>query len=253
MGNHKVSLKTVREYWFVRSLKVVLGLSLPAYFVLMFMNRELSFLKFVEVPLVFASVLLLITMVERLERHAKEDTRVFVRLYETPGDFYRELRNKVDEASKRVFTTYLRRYKPGLLGEAAESYFAECRAWADRSSDHVFRRVIIRSEHEGMRGWLKSELAAAVSAKGKGRHYSVRLLDWELHDADALSIAIVDGDYIFVAFSGEEDKLTGFSVCSPQLVANYFLPYFEKVWAAAKVPAASSSEESEEYVLRPVR
>jgi hypothetical protein len=250
MGLQKGSLQCMREYYFVRTLKAVLSLSLPAYFVFLFVNHELDFLKFVEVPLVFASILLLISMVECLERQAKDDSRVFVRLYETQGDFYRELRNKVDEASKRVFTTYLRRYKPGLLGEAADSYFAKCRAWADKSSDHVFRRVVIRSEHEGMAQWLENELAAAEAARAKGRHYSIRLLEWELHDADALSIAIIDSDYIFVAFSGEEDKLTGFSVRSPRLVSNYFLPYFEKMWAAAQVPAAGLSKGSEEHVLR---
>jgi hypothetical protein len=225
-------LELVRSRWSTASVKVVLGASLPTYFIFLFLNRELDFLRLVEIPLMFASVLLLISMVERIERQVDGEAKVFVRTYANQGEFYRELRNKVDQASDHVYTSYLRRYDNAFLGESAKSYFAECKAWAQRSDGHVFRRVITRSSLEHDRSWISQERKAEDAARRSGRHYTVRVLPWDLHDADALSIAIVDSEYIFVAFSGEEDKLTGFSLCSRRLAQDYFLPYYERIWSA---------------------
>ncbi|MEU8238443.1 hypothetical protein AB0C07_09375 [Actinoplanes missouriensis] len=246
-------LELARNLWFARTLKIALGASLPAYFIFLFLNRELAFLRIVEIPLMFASVLVLISMTERVERRLDGDASVSIETYASQAEFYRELRNRVDRASGHVYTSYLRRYEPALLGDAAKSYFAECKAWAQRSDAHIFRRVITRSSIEHDRKWIEEQRNFEGETRKRGRHYTVRILPWDLHDADAISVAIIDSEYIFVAFSGEEDKLTGFSLRSPRLAQDYFLPYYERIWTASTALAQWESADTSRSELEPLK
>jgi hypothetical protein len=121
-----------------------------------------------------------------------------------------------------------------MLGESAKTYFHECAAWAERSPDHHFRRVIALSSQQGMTEWMKGEAERSEKLRAKDVNYRVKILPWELRAVDALSVAIIDSEYVFVAFSGEEDKLVGFSLKSHRMATEYFGPYYEKLWTAGE-------------------
>jgi hypothetical protein len=213
------------------------------YFVALFFNRELGFLDSLQVPVMSASLLVLMSMLERVQRsiNCGDGDHVPVRIYPSHGDFYRDLRKHVDAAQRTVFTSYLRRYPPDTLGESALAYFNECNAWAERSQDHHFRRVIASmGSYEPLSKWARSQEAQARKLASQGVNHRVRILPWELREADAISIAIIDDEYVFITFSDEEDHLCGFSLRSRCLVKEYFLPYYCRLWNAstASVPAA---------------
>lgn len=223
-----------RTRWFHKCCKAALGACIPLYLAANFVNRELGFLASLQIPVLTASVLIIIASLERVERGLAAQGDIQVRMYPCHGDFYRDLRNHVDGAQRTIYTTYLRRYAPGALGESALAYFHECAAWAERSPDHHFRRVIASNNGSGeMNAWVSSEGARASQLQSKGSNYRVRLLPWELQNVDAISVAIIDSEYVFVTFSGEEDRLSGFSLKGQQLVQEYFQPYYDKLWNAS--------------------
>ena len=66
MALDETSLEKARRKWFVRTLEVVLAAAIPAYLIALFVNRELGFAKALELPLVFASLILAIELLQRL-------------------------------------------------------------------------------------------------------------------------------------------------------------------------------------------
>lgn len=225
--------EVLRNRIFSTVAKSALVLSIPAYFVALFVNRELGFLESLEIPIIAASILVVLNTVERIESRLQNPDWSQVRTYGSHTEFYLALRARVDKARRRVHTSYLRPYPPGELGESALSYFATCRAWADRSDEHRFRRVLLGSRDDGMADWLREELDAQENATH--RNYQVRVLDWSLRgESEAVSVALIDDEYLFFAFSGEQDNLVGFSVRSRKLVKDYFAKYHDNLWRAAR-------------------
>src|SRR6476620_7655925 len=62
------SVEKGRTRWYVRSVETVLVVAIPGYFVALFLNRELGVAKFLELPLIFASLLLAIELLQRQGR-----------------------------------------------------------------------------------------------------------------------------------------------------------------------------------------
>jgi hypothetical protein len=218
---------------FSGTVKVLLVLSIPAYVVALVLNRELGFFTWLEVPLISATLLLIVSLLERWAPDAAEE-RPTISFYRDHNEFYRETRARIAAARQRVFVTYMRRQGPNRLGEAARGHFDECVAWAERSTEHHFRRIMVHAENAEMREFMHQQRDAEVSVRAKGYNYNVRVIAWTLHDADALSVGIIDDEYVFVSYSADRDRLVAFSIRSRQLVKDYFEYYYEKLWTSAE-------------------
>jgi hypothetical protein len=219
--------------WFSRTIKALLVLSIPAYVVAVVVNRELGFLAWLEVPLISATLLLIVSLLERWVSDAT-DGRPAMSFYSDHNEFYRETRARIAAARKRVYVTYMRRHGPNRLGDAARAHFSECLAWAERSSEHHFRRIMVPAENDDTREFMHQQHEAELSARTKDRNYRVRVIAWSLHDADGLSVGIIDDEYAFVSYSSDGDRLVAFSIQSRQLVKDFFEYYYEKLWTAAE-------------------
>lgn len=214
-----------RERWDRRILKALLMMSIPAYFVALFLGRELGFSRYFEAPLTAASILYLLVAVDRLVLIWRESTRsrVPVRLYETSADFYLELAARVSQAKRRVWTTYLRPVPFNSLGPDAENYFRVCAQWAARDpNNHAFRRIVIQPRCIEMQNMLHIETDRSDSL-----NYTVRVTENNI--GDAISMAIVDDEFVFVTFLAERDEFKGFSCHSRELVA-LFQSYHIQLW-----------------------
>lgn len=262
MPTPDLPLEDRRKIWTTRVAKIVLTTSIGAYFVALFLHAELGVGKFLELPLILASLLVAITLLERQERAMgslgasvtaleQRMTRLEAGLagleaaaaiagergvnatFYRDRQFYLATRSAVENARHRVFVSYLRGHSPERLGEAARQHVEACRAWARSSPDHHFRRVILRTEGEQMNDFLAQELAATTSARAEGRRYAVRLLTRSLHDAEAVSVGLYDDDLVFVSYTGDSDQMLGFSIRSREIAKEYFEYYYERLWESA--------------------
>lgn len=228
------SLELTRTRWFSKLTRGFLIGAIAVYVVGLFAKQELNILRGLEMPLLFSSVLLLVFAVDRIERKLDNPNVAPIRTYQNHSEFYRELKSKVDCANSRVYTSYLREYPPGELGKVASDYFQCCFDWARRSPDHQFRRVMVApgAAAPDRLAWTRT-LAAQQRSAPQGT-YTIRVLDWELRgEAEALSVSLIDDEYLFFAFSGERDKMVGFSIKNRVLVKEYFANYHQKLWDAA--------------------
>lgn len=225
--------EVLRNRIFSTVAKSALVLSIPAYFVALFVNRELGFLESLEIPIIAASILVVLNTVERIESRLQNPDWSQVRTYGSHTEFYLALRARVDKARRRVHTSYLRPYPPGELGGERVELFRDLSRVGG-----PFRRASISSGASRVtRRWYgrlaREELDAQENATH--RNYQVRVLDWSLRgESEAVSVALIDDEYLFFAFSGEQDNLVGFSVRSRKLVKDYFAKYHDNLWRAAR-------------------
>ncbi|WP_030490234.1 hypothetical protein [Micromonospora chokoriensis] len=214
-----------RERWDRRVLKAALLVSIPLYFVALFMGRELGFNKYIEGPLVSASILYLLVSLDKLVAVWRDSARgrVELRTYETAAEFYLDLAARVLQARRRVWTTYLRPVSIQSLGPDAETYFRVCEQWAARDpAGHAFRRIVIRPEGLGMEGMLEIE-----QKRNRRPNYTVRVA--KNNTGDAISMAVVDDDIVFVTFVVERDEFKGFS-CQSRELGSLFQSYHSLLW-----------------------
>jgi hypothetical protein len=245
-----MSSEFIRNKWFKNLSKAALLISIPAYYVAVFANRELGFLSAVEVPLLSAAAFIMLATLDYLQGQVDQTNANFVRLQKSldetardistrlPGevrvyrhhaDFYTALTAAVSGAEHEVWTSYFRRYPPDTLGEASSNYFNTCKSWAiSNRKDHHFRRLVVDPQEPPLREWLKEAERPAIDS-----NYRVRIVPWALHETDSLSIAIIDSRWVFVAFSAEEDRLTGYSFRNPNIIEGY-LDYYQRIWDHSK-------------------
>ena len=143
-------LEKARRKWFVRTLEVVLAAAIPAYLIALFVNRELGFARALELPLVFASLILAIELLQRLgstvstleTRVAAVDANlaglVAAMSRQTAGvevtfyrnhELYEATRRAVAQATERVYVSYLRDRGPSR-SDGSVYHVQACRDWA---------------------------------------------------------------------------------------------------------------------------
>lgn len=248
------SLEKARRRWFARTLEAVLGVAIPVYLIALFVDRELGVAKALKLPLIFASLILAIELLQRqdaavaaldrrvasMESNLAALTVAAMRQHDgTEVKFYRNrqlyeaTRHAVERAKSRVFVTYLRSSGPSR-SDGAHAYMEACRDWALRHADHRFRRVIRHGPDAGLADFIADELAAEFSASAQDRHYHVRLVPYEEFQAETVRIGLYDYDTVFLTYSSDVDSIIGFSIKSREIVQQYFEPYFDKIWESAR-------------------
>ena len=214
-------------------VRVGLGALIVLYAVAIFINRELGLVDKIERPLVLASLLLVLTVLVRIERRLPRDGNAEVTVYGDRAHLYESTRRAVENARHRVFVTYLRAKSPNELDAAVQQHFRACRKWAGSSPRHVFRRVIINADNPSMADYMRQELAEVRRARSNGRHYNVRVLNYVVHDADAISIGIYDDDQVFISYASGTDRIVGVGIRSREVVRECFEHYYDHLWSSA--------------------
>lgn len=123
----------------------------------------------------------------------------------------------------------MRRFPPDKLGGEAEAFFESSLNWA-RGNAHHLRRIVCRPDEDALLTWVRDQDKKSQEA---GSHYLIRVVDWTVREVDALSVAIIDDDVVFFAFSGSEDVMRGFSLRNRE-VAGYFIDYHNQLWQSSE-------------------
>lgn len=160
-----------------------------------------------------------------------------VHIHANYAEFYKDLRAATEQAHDKVRASYMRRFPPAKLGSEAEGFFESSLAWARQDAHHL-RRIVCRPNEDALLSWVRDQ---DQKSKEPGSHYLIRVVDWTVRDVDALSVAIVDEEVVFFAFSGTEDEMRGFSIRN-RAVARYFIDYHNQLW--------NSSEPLEQFLVK---
>ena len=124
----------------------------------------------------------------------------------------------------------MRAYPPSVLGSEAEAFFDETTVWVGASPGRQLRRVVCLPDTPDLRLWLERQHQASVSKS----NFRIRVMNWSVREADALSIGVFDDKYVGCAFTGaRDDSFRGFGVYSDRL-AKYFLDYHRQLWSAGQ-------------------
>ncbi|MFI7360902.1 hypothetical protein ACIBO4_01930 [Streptomyces sp. NPDC050149] len=148
--------------------------------------------------------------------------------YRSQKSFYSELRKAVEVAEECVRATYFRTVPPTKLEPEAREYFKACTDWAAGDPDRRLMRIMCKPKTTEMKEWARQQ--NNLAARLGGLRYTLRTLDSA--GVDPLSIAIIDDEIVFCAFT-EEGTVKGFSVISPDL-AKYFAEYHRKQFEAGE-------------------
>lgn len=160
-----------------------------------------------------------------------------VHIHTNYAEFYRDLRASTERAHDMVRTSYMRRFPPERLGGEAEAFFDSSLNWARQDAHHL-RRIVCRPDEDALLSWVCDQDRKSQEA---GSHYLIRIVDWSVRDVDALSVAVIDEEVVFFAFSGSEDEMRGFSIRNRE-VARYFINYHNQLW--------NSSEPLEKFLAK---
>lgn len=152
-----------------------------------------------------------------------------VHIYANYAEFYRDLRASTERAHDMVRTSYMRRFPPARLGSEAESFFDSSLSWA-RQDTHHLRRIVCRPDEDRLLAWVREQDQKSQEVDS---HYLIRIVDWTVRDIDALSVAAIDEEIVFFAFSGSEDEMRGFSIRNRE-VARYFIDYHNQLWNSSE-------------------
>jgi hypothetical protein len=101
----------IRKRVYRRLIETAITISIIGYIVALFVNRELGFIRDLIVPLLLATLLLILELVLHIDR-SLGSAKVPIRRYDSANDFYAELQSKVRSATKTVRTSYLRQNRP---------------------------------------------------------------------------------------------------------------------------------------------
>ena len=227
MGLDGSALEKARRKWFARTLEVVLAAAIPAYLIALFVNRELGFAKALELPLVFASLILAIELlqrlgstVSRLERRldavdsnltgllavlAQQTAGVEVTFYRN-HELYEATRRAVEQSTERVYVSYLRDRGPSR-GDGGLYHVQACRDWAMRSRRHHFRRVIRDGPEASLTEFIAEELAFARKAAADDHYYQVKVLPRKKYGSETVRVGLYDYDTVFLTYSSDVDSV----------------------------------------------
>jgi hypothetical protein len=214
-------------------LRMGLAIIIPLYLVAVFINRELGLVDMIERPLILTALLLILSILVRIERHLHRDDTPELTVYDDRSSLYEATRKAVENARRRVYVTYLRSRSPLELDAAVREHFKACRKWASSSEKHVFRRVVINADNPSMLDYLRQEHTEVRRARENGRHYNVKVLRNVLYDSRAISIGIYDDEQVFLTYAADTDNLIGIGIRSRKAVRECFEHYYNHLWSTA--------------------
>jgi hypothetical protein len=157
--------------------------------------------------------------------------------YGSNSEFYSSTQRRMQSATRHIWVTYVRLVPPpGFESPEADSYFKYGLAWARQNRDRELRRIVGAPDQGPVAEWLVRHYS---ETKDIG-NYLVRVSPFS-GPVDGINIAIIDDRAVFIALSGEGNRLTGHSLDTPEAV-HAFREYFLQWW--------DSCERLEDYTRR---
>jgi len=186
------------------------------------------------IPAIFAALYLIYqTLISTRDRSGSLETT----FYSSNSEFYASTQRRMQSAQRHIWVTYVRTVPPpGFESAEASSYFKYGLEWAKKNPDRELRRIVGAGERGAMTDWLVHHYAETKDIK----NYAVRVSPFD-GPVDGINFAIIDDRAVFIALSGEGNRLTGHSLDTPEAV-HAFREYFLQWWDGA--------ERLETYVAR---
>jgi hypothetical protein len=144
--------------------------------------------------------------------------------FATNEEFYRSAREAVQGAKREIRVTYFRTVPPTKVGSIeSREYFDEVLKFA-RTKGTV--RRIIGVSNEAMAEWCTTQAQQARTIP----RYNIRVLETTNQAVEPMSVAMIDDDVMYMAFSGPTDQqLGGIREDAPKLV-RFHQSRFDQLW-----------------------
>jgi hypothetical protein len=185
-------------------------------------------------PVVLAALLVIILQISPVEeihrdvRFLRELTvGVKVKTSDSIRKFYGDLLHALNSAEKTLDLTHIRDQPPDEFGESSTGYFEGVLKWLNEDSDRSVRRII-SVRNRKMRAWAQYLATQCEEYPG----FQVRVIEWTI-DAPAINVAIIDGQAVFLALTGEALQRTGGVALEDERVARFFSDYYDNLFNAA--------------------
>jgi hypothetical protein len=186
------------------------------------------------IPAIFMALYLIYqTLIDRQPQQGDLESS----FYGSNSEFYSSTQRRMQSATRHIWVTYVRLVPPpGFESPEADSYFKYGLEWARKNPDRELRRIVGAQDDGPVSEWLLRHYIETRDIK----NYFVRVSPFS-GPVDGINFAIIDDRAIFLALSGEGNRLTGHSLATPEAV-HAFREYFLQWW--------DSAEKLEEYVRR---
>jgi hypothetical protein len=149
--------------------------------------------------------------------------------YPNTSEFYASMQRRMQSAQSYIWATYVRLVPPpGFNSAEANSYFQYGLDWARRNPDREFGRIVAAPAGNEMRTWLLQHHADTKSIN----NYLVRVVPY-VGRIDGINMAVIDDKIVFLALSGEGQRMTGHSIETSGLV-QAFKEYYITWWDVAE-------------------
>lgn len=192
-----------------------------------------------QVPLIFLALITIIRLVTPVEeihsdvRYLRElSASARISPYPSLDAFYSDLRHALGRAKYTLDLTHIRDNPPDDFGDHTAGWFDAVAEWVQKDSSRSVRRLVsVRNDR--MYDWVQQLASVAVEIP----RFQVRVVKWDI-DAPAINMAIIDGNVVFLAVTGEMLERTRGIAVEDQAVAHYFTDYYNNLWRSA-MPLAS--------------
>ena len=210
-------------------LGILAGMSKPSILVKQEDKETPTGLRGMEIAEYADASSLEIEVKKRLLEIADSPSFSKITAYPTYQAYYKDLLSMLDAATARVDLTHIRSEPPAEFRGTSE-WFEQVIRWADSHPYGRLRRIIAVRNDE-MLEWAKK--LAVIEEESKHANFNVRVCDWN-SDFPAVNMAIFDRKIASIALTGSDATETaGFSV-SERSIAEYFVDYYNNIWATAK-------------------
>jgi hypothetical protein len=189
-----------------------------------------------EAPLILLALLLIVEMVDRVQRRADTIDKTAntihsfisapeVRTYPNAAEFYRAMNSALRVSKSSLDLTHIRTETPSDFGAAADGWFDNVRQWVENDDARSARRVIASTSQDVV-AW-----ATQMNRELGEVPFYVALTPWPL-SIPAVNIAIFDEKRVFVSLPGPTaQRSPGFETTDP-LTVRHFIGSFEALWNA---------------------
>jgi hypothetical protein len=216
--------------WENRVLLVVLVVLLAASIITSVFNVNARW----QTPLIFLALIAIINLLTPVgEIHS--DVRYLRQLsssarispYSTVDAFYADLRHALTKADYNLDLTHIRDNPPDDFKDHTSGWYDTLLDWLAADGSRSARRIIsVRNEQ--MREWAET---LATTAQEQPRLH-VAVVDWSV-GAPAINMAIIDGNVVFLAVTGQLLERTCGVAIEDKAVAQYFVDYYNNLWGHA--------------------
>lgn len=204
--------------------EIALSIFLLICFLLAFLKDVFPVLDKGLTAALFAALFFTLRQIHELRADLREDSESSEIFFATNEEFYRSAREAVQRAKREICATYFRPAPPTVLtSQESKDYFEEVMKFARHKG--TVRRIIGVS-NSAMAHWCAEQQSRVASHP----RYSIRVLRTDGQRVEPMSVALIDDETMYMAFSGPTDQqLGGIREDAPKL-AQFHQNRFDQLW-----------------------